>query len=349
VIQECLAKTPLGSFEEAKEKLGEYVEYYNFKRPHQGIENVTPSDRFYRVADQVRQIVASNTEKVEAAPTPAPEYRAPTYIVGNIGRQGVAGRGQGRGGLAQRRGSRKCKIRDRRIGPMSETPNAKKLPSPQERLELILLGLARREPATALCKQAGVSRELFYRWMRAVREAGLKALAAKAPGPKRIEPEKAPKEALRLRERVARLEKQNKALRQEGAHWKLLAETAKRIIRRQGWGPAPEPRLKKTPCEARDKNRLCRGVEPRARRRNRGRCLCLVLGDQPKHALAMGQRTLERRTAKGHENIPGTAGSRRRVGPALPVDVGRARDRARSWDECTRRWRYPARGPRAAA
>lgn len=85
VIQECLAKTPLGSFEEAKEKLGEYIEYYNFKRPHQGIENVTPSDRFYRVADQVRQIVASNTETVDAAPTPSPEYRAPTYIVGNIG------------------------------------------------------------------------------------------------------------------------------------------------------------------------------------------------------------------------------------------------------------------------
>jgi transposase InsO family protein len=85
LIQECLAKTPLGSFEEAKEKIGEYIEYYNFKRPHQGIENVMPSDRFYRVADQVRQIVASNTEKVEAAPTAPPEYRAPTYIVGNIG------------------------------------------------------------------------------------------------------------------------------------------------------------------------------------------------------------------------------------------------------------------------
>lgn len=128
---------------------------------------------------------------------------------------------------------------------MSETPNAKKLPSPQERLELILLGLARREPATALCRQAGVSRELFYRWMRAVREAGLKALEAKAPGPKQIEAEKAPKEALRLRDRVARLEKQNKELRQEGAHWKLLAETAKRIIHRQAWGQVPEPRVKK--------------------------------------------------------------------------------------------------------
>ncbi|MEK9145260.1 MAG: helix-turn-helix domain-containing protein, partial [Elusimicrobiota bacterium] len=94
---------------------------------------------------------------------------------------------------------------------MEPTPRAVKLPSPRERLDLILLGLARREPATRLCEQAGVSRELFYRWMRAVREAGLKALEAKLPGPKRIEVEKAPKEALKLRERVGRLEKELKA------------------------------------------------------------------------------------------------------------------------------------------
>ena len=120
-----------------------------------------------------------------------------------------------------------------------------KLPSPVERMDLILLGMARRQPIQALCRQAGVSRELFYRWMRAVREAGLKALEAKLPGPKRIQLEKAPKEALKLRDRVARLEKENKSLRQDRDHWKLLAETAKRIIQRQAWGPVPEPRLKK--------------------------------------------------------------------------------------------------------
>ena len=128
---------------------------------------------------------------------------------------------------------------------MSQEPNAKKLPSPLERLELVLLGVARREPATALCAKAGVSRELFYRWMRAVREASLRALEAKAPGPKRIEPEKAPQEALRLRERLERLEKENKGLRKDRDHWRLLAETAKRIIHRQAWGPVPEPRSKK--------------------------------------------------------------------------------------------------------
>ncbi|MBI4679538.1 MAG: hypothetical protein HY748_18350, partial [Elusimicrobia bacterium] len=55
-------------------------------------------------------------------------------------------------------------------------PRAVKLPSPRERLDLILLGLGRREPVKKLCEQACVSRELFYRWMRAVQAAGLRAL-----------------------------------------------------------------------------------------------------------------------------------------------------------------------------
>lgn len=128
---------------------------------------------------------------------------------------------------------------------MENPPRAVKLPSPLERLELILLGLARREPVTGLCAQAGVSRELFYRWMRLVREASLKALEAKAPGPKRIPREKAPERALKLDGRVRRLEQENQRLRQDRDRWKLLAETAKRIIRRQAWGAVPEPRSKK--------------------------------------------------------------------------------------------------------
>jgi transposase-like protein len=128
---------------------------------------------------------------------------------------------------------------------MSEAPRAKKLPSPQERLDLILLGIARLEPATALCAKAGVSRELFYRWMRAVRQASLKAVEAKLPGPKRIEPEKAPKEALRLRARVERLEKEARRLRWERDHQRLLAGIATRIIERNAWNQPAGPKLKK--------------------------------------------------------------------------------------------------------
>jgi len=85
LYQECLSKVPLATFEEAKEKIGEYVEYYNFKRPHQGIDNLMPSDRFYRVDGQVKQIIEANTAKVEEQKPPFVEYKPPTYIVGNIG------------------------------------------------------------------------------------------------------------------------------------------------------------------------------------------------------------------------------------------------------------------------
>ncbi|MDP2866335.1 MAG: IS3 family transposase [Elusimicrobiota bacterium] len=83
--QECLTKHPLATFEEAQAKIGEYVEYYNFKRPHQGIGNLIPSDRYYGVAGQVKQIIAGNTAEVQEAMPTAAGYTPPTYLVGNIG------------------------------------------------------------------------------------------------------------------------------------------------------------------------------------------------------------------------------------------------------------------------
>jgi transposase InsO family protein/transposase-like protein len=85
LFQECLSQLPLSSFEEAKEKIGAYIEYYNFKRPHQGIGQVTPSDRYYQVAGQVKQIVEQNTAHVEESAPPLADYRPPAYLVGNLG------------------------------------------------------------------------------------------------------------------------------------------------------------------------------------------------------------------------------------------------------------------------
>jgi transposase InsO family protein len=83
--QECLSQVPLSSFEEAEVKIGEYIEHYNYKRPHQGIGNMMPADRYFQVAKQVERLVEENTAKVEASGPPLGEYRAPTYLIGNIG------------------------------------------------------------------------------------------------------------------------------------------------------------------------------------------------------------------------------------------------------------------------
>lgn len=132
-----------------------------------------------------------------------------------------------------------------------EKPKQSKLPSPEERLELLLLGLARRVPVEELCRQAGVSRELFYRWLKRMRQAGLKALEAKEPGPKAIPPEEAEETARKLQERVAELEKANRELAKERDTLKLVAETGRRIIRLNAWGPVKEPVCKKNGMRAR--------------------------------------------------------------------------------------------------
>ncbi|MBI4669666.1 MAG: helix-turn-helix domain-containing protein [Elusimicrobia bacterium] len=83
-----------------------------------------------------------------------------------------------------------------------------KLPSPTERMELILLGMARQESVQILCRQAGVSRELFYRWMKKVRKAGLAALEAQPPGPKSAWGSPNPGSCLpKTQDRIRRLER----------------------------------------------------------------------------------------------------------------------------------------------
>ena len=119
-----------------------------------------------------------------------------------------------------------------------------KLASPQERLELILLGIGRQQTVEALCRQAGVSRELFYRWMKLVRAAALKVLEAKLPGPKAAlgNPEK---ELAKARARLERRERELAELRKALTYEKLVVKTAQRIIKRNAWGPFPKADVKK--------------------------------------------------------------------------------------------------------
>lgn len=116
-----------------------------------------------------------------------------------------------------------------------------KLTSPQERLELILLCLKGDVSVKQLCREAGVSRELLYRWLKSFKEAGVKALEAKASGPKRVtEADASPTEVLKLRERVEHLEKGLKEIRKEKDLWKLRAEVGRRIITRNAWDQPEE-------------------------------------------------------------------------------------------------------------
>lgn len=126
-----------------------------------------------------------------------------------------------------------------------EKKNRPKLPSPQERLDLILLGLARGKPVEMLCQEAGVSRELFYRWMQRVRQGALQSLEAKVPGPKRVKTaDQATHKIRRMEEHLSRLEQEARNLRKERDHLTLVNREALGVIHRRVWEEPQAPAKK---------------------------------------------------------------------------------------------------------
>lgn len=130
-------------------------------------------------------------------------------------------------------------------GAVMEKPSQEKLPSPEERAELVLLGLAREQTVERLCQQSGISKTLFYQWMRRGREGLLKALEAKKPGRKPTLPPESSHAINLLEERIKHMEQEISGLRKDRDRFKTLAEVGQRIIQRNGWNPEPLPRVKK--------------------------------------------------------------------------------------------------------
>ena len=88
--EEFLSRTVFADFADCDRRLRLYIDGYTFQRPHQGIEGLTPADRFFRAAPQVRaaveQAVATNATRL-ALEKP---LQKPFYLVGRFGDQDLS-------------------------------------------------------------------------------------------------------------------------------------------------------------------------------------------------------------------------------------------------------------------
>jgi hypothetical protein len=70
---------------DARRRIGWYMDYYNFQRPHQGIAGLVPADRFFGAAPEVLETlksqVAANALKMAQEGAP----RKPFYVTGQVG------------------------------------------------------------------------------------------------------------------------------------------------------------------------------------------------------------------------------------------------------------------------
>jgi putative transposase len=58
IHRELIDKEFFISQEQATEKIGRFIEHYNYGRPHSSLDGFTPSDRYFRVIDSVKKYLA---------------------------------------------------------------------------------------------------------------------------------------------------------------------------------------------------------------------------------------------------------------------------------------------------
>jgi hypothetical protein len=79
---------------DARARLGHFLAHYNHFRPHQGLEGLTPADRFFGVESEVRRAMESAMAENEYRLAVEEEPRKPLFLVGQIGDQSIALRGE---------------------------------------------------------------------------------------------------------------------------------------------------------------------------------------------------------------------------------------------------------------
>lgn len=85
--RECLASAVFTDLGEARQRLGLFLDHYNFQRPHQGLEGLVPADRYFGAASAVRQTLQARVATNALALARDGLPKEPFYLTGQVGGQ----------------------------------------------------------------------------------------------------------------------------------------------------------------------------------------------------------------------------------------------------------------------
>lgn len=63
--REFLRRVVMGGLEDMRERMAHWINYYNFQRPNQGIDNATPAERFFKFSKVAREEIEKRIKKNE--------------------------------------------------------------------------------------------------------------------------------------------------------------------------------------------------------------------------------------------------------------------------------------------
>tara|TARA_B100001971_G_scaffold61895_1_gene56910 strand:- start:114512 stop:116374 length:1863 start_codon:yes stop_codon:yes gene_type:complete len=79
---------------EARERFSHFVNHYNHFRPHQGIDGLVPADKFFEVANEVRESIEKTFSDNELRVALNKSVRKPFFFVGQVGEQKISMHGE---------------------------------------------------------------------------------------------------------------------------------------------------------------------------------------------------------------------------------------------------------------
>jgi transposase InsO family protein len=94
VGQEFWERVKPQELEETKKRFAHFIAHYNHFRPHQGIDGMTPADRFFGLALEVRKAIEETLTQNELRLAVGEAPRSPVFLIGQIGDQPVSLHGE---------------------------------------------------------------------------------------------------------------------------------------------------------------------------------------------------------------------------------------------------------------
>ncbi|HEX6813060.1 MAG TPA: DDE-type integrase/transposase/recombinase [Planctomycetota bacterium] len=146
--RECVETAVFRGMEDARRRIGLFIDHYNFQRPHSGIGGLVPADRYFAAAPQVlatlKERVAKNAAELARDGMPRKAF----YLTGRIGDQSISLHAEGeRVVLTKGDGSRE-EVDLGATGPRQDEAKQEPLPEP-----VVAMGNPADHPATADTKE----------------------------------------------------------------------------------------------------------------------------------------------------------------------------------------------------
>lgn len=116
--------------EDARRRIGQFIDWYNFQRCHQGIEGATPADRFFAAAPEVKAAlarrVAENAEELAKHGAPRKGF----YLAGRVGDRAISLHAEGEKVVLVEEGRAREEVDLSAPGRRAEESQASEVPEP---------------------------------------------------------------------------------------------------------------------------------------------------------------------------------------------------------------------------